>query len=380
MDDERDKGLHHIPGADLAKLSELIAALQVKMIPHQEITESLNRVAKIAMPPISASTLSSIKSIKAFADSYAKQLSETISKIAIPSSALDAAAAAVSRFSDQYKTILDGIKFPAFEPSAVSSILMDFQASHAALLSVIATQTAIFTARLNSLKIPDLAAFMEGLFADYPANLQVAEARDYEWMTQILLVEGIALFRVPSPTLVRSLANLETPTARRAWLGRRLLRIIDDCGRLLAAHRNGPQSEIVYFLDAAMSAARAGHIEASQALLTNVIESLVSVLDESLEGLVRRRSRPKNETVQDRASLLEDYGTDDWLALLPLLSAYLPFHVSDGDSVPRVFSRHASTHAVVRRQFSKRNTAQALLCATSLAAYLYEWPDIEWDN
>jgi hypothetical protein len=148
---------------------------------------------------------------------------------------------------------------------------------------------------------------------------------------------------------------------------------------MLDSRRGGPQKDVIHFAEAAVAAIRGGHCEAAQSLLSSVIESLVKGLDDSLQRLVRSHSA--DQTVEARAEKLdEEYEMKDWLALQPVLAAYRPFWASKGDPVPRTYSRHASAHFVARKQFNKRNTAQALLCATSLATYLYDWPDVRWPD
>ena len=56
--------------------------------------------------------------------------------------------------------------------------------------------------------------------------------------------------------------------------------------------------------------------------------------------------------------------------MLPIRHAYEEFWHSKGDPTPHEYARHASAHPVSGRQFSKRNTAVALMLVTSFLGYL----------
>jgi len=73
------------------------------------------------------------------------------------------------------------------------------------------------------------------------------------------------------------------------------------------------------------------------------------------------------------SAAFDDFTPRVYFALAPVASARLHYFRSKGDRTPSRYNRHASVHAVSRRQYNRPNTAQALLCATNLAAFMYRW-------
>ncbi len=178
-----------------------------------------------------------------------------------------------------------------------------------------------------------------------------------------LAAEGITLYRVPGRSVTERLLRAPDKAARRAILGRALPQILDDCDAVLDVCTSSRARESSLFARSAIAAARAGHIEAAQALLTNTLDTTLGLLPDR-----------KAATAQDpkvRAAL-DDEGVRTFLVLTPIWHAHGRYFPERGDLIPRVYSRHASTHGVSHRQYGPRNTAQVVLLLTALIAYLDE--------
>jgi hypothetical protein len=61
------------------------------------------------------------------------------------------------------------------------------------------------------------------------------------------------------------------------------------------------------------------------------------------------------------AAEYDNFTVREFIAFAPLWQAYQKCRTEDGDRIPGTFSRHASVHGVSARQFSLRNSVQAVL-------------------
>ncbi|MDD9206387.1 hypothetical protein PU560_07885, partial [Georgenia sp. 10Sc9-8] len=178
--------------------------------------------------------------------------------------------------------------------------------------------------------------------------------------------EGICLYGVPRPSLVESLLGAPDAASRRTILGRSWRPITDDCEAALD-QCVAPQIRYpVSVTRKAITALRAGHVEASQALLANTLDSTLTIAIENQQvpSSVRRA-----HAVQSHSRELTVRG---YLVLAPIGEAHRRYRPAAGELVPQQFNRHASVHSVSRRQYSRRNAVQALLQVTGLIAFLNE--------
>lgn len=193
-----------------------------------------------------------------------------------------------------------------------------------------------------------------------PANLRAVPFTVDE--LEAVATEGITVYAVPSADVVRQLLAAPDARARREILGRRFTRIVADCDDLLDACVEPDTREAVIFARAGIAAARGGHTHAAQALWANTLDSLLWA---AFEPTARKAFVDRNHrTTTDPRTLRE------LLLMAPIAHGHSRYFPAEGDLIPRTFSRHASAHGVSRRQYNKRNAAQALLLLTSLIAYL----------
>lgn len=195
-----------------------------------------------------------------------------------------------------------------------------------------------------------------------PPNL--AGLKDVEPADVLQLAEetGIPLYLVPRASTAQALLRAPTDEKKLVILTRRFDSILDDCETVLDTDRPGPFAK---FATNAVLAARDGHYAAAQALATNTLDS---VLWSTLKD--EKNKRIATNQYEGAIGKLKE-GMKSALSQVPyVLMAVWRSHIQyrpwRGDEIPRQYSRHASAHGVSHRQYSKRNTAHALMLMTSL--------------
>ena len=218
----------------------------------------------------------------------------------------------------------------------------------------------------NRVWIPQFASIAERLArSGFPANLCGVDGVSIGTVLSIAEEDGIALYGVPSVAVTRRILSAATPQARRRILGDSLGQIVTDCASAVGNVSDPKIRPLAKMLSLAARAAAAGHTEAAQALATNVLDSaLHDLVDAELQPLAR--ARRGGNGARERAELV----IREALVVLPLARAHVTFDRKKGDIVPQVFSRHATVHVPGARQYSKRNTSQVLLLATSLLLFV----------
>ncbi|MFI7744625.1 hypothetical protein [Kocuria rhizosphaericola] len=203
-----------------------------------------------------------------------------------------------------------------------------------------------------------------------PGNLvPLVGSLDLEALLSILENEGTALGTVPSTPIAATLLDADSEGDRRAILGRRLPTIIDDCDEVAHRITTGPLASAAQHLSQALAAARSGHPEAAQALLGNVLDTALRRVWTKRERDLRTSRAEKNSPTTER--FMEDT-LPQAVALLPVWAAYAPYQSDKNGLIPHRFNRHATAHSAgSRRQYNRRNTAQAALVASSVLAYLH---------
>lgn len=228
---------------------------------------------------------------------------------------------------------------------------------------------------------------------NYPVNMKEGLGGEYdkEWLTKVLYDEGIPLYAVPNPKIIQRLRNSKIGPTHRSILGRELPNIIKDCNALICPQsRNTKERSISKLIEQSIIVISDGHLAAGDALLSSVLDFLINnrlTKDEGLhvspprtglkeiEGLhntdksqIRKDGKPIRSFVEVYRELPKR------IALFPLLSAYrYMYEKARGPYIEIGYSRHAIAHRPTVKLFTKANTAQALLCVTSLAAYIYKW-------
>lgn len=221
-------------------------------------------------------------------------------------------------------------------------------------------------ARINQLQREQLAGFIEtarqAVEASLPPNWSLDSIPLPNNLDAMLLDEGLPLAWVPPTDTVSLLFAADTGADRRRIIGRRWKSITNACAAELTQVEDADLVDHAHFAGCAAEALLKGSHEASQALSANLLDSILYANFTTSSRLLvsSRDNRP---------------GTDDfplriWLVLAGIWGSYGRYRPSDGDPIPRTFSRHGSAHGVSRRQYSRLNAVIALMHVVSLLRLL----------
>lgn len=195
----------------------------------------------------------------------------------------------------------------------------------------------------------------------YPPNLRSIHGLTFDLVETVVMSEGIPLYGVPRTATAEALIRADGPRERRDILGARWKSISVDCRGLIDSCSSKATPSSVGYARAALDALDAGHSEAAQALAASIIDTVVR----EYFGSDRYKYTPQRNGKRTTDAYYE-LAARDLLAFAPIWQTYQQFEPANGDKVPTTFSRHATAHAVSRRQFSRRNAIQSLMFACSL--------------
>lgn len=178
-----------------------------------------------------------------------------------------------------------------------------------------------------------------------------------------ILAEGIPLAWVPSKRVIVLLLNAPDAQARRRVISNNYRGIIGSC--LNVAGSLPLSGRPLFLADMIVRAVRAlqdGHIEAAQALATNVLDTLLTGY--SREALGRSKGGILNPSYAEKLSKDRSWGLQ--LALRPSFALMRGEHTVHGRH--NGFHRNATAHAVTSHQYSRINAVLAVMNATSVLA------------
>lgn len=118
-------------------------------------------------------------------------------------------------------------------------------------------------------------------------------------------------------------------------------------------------------MDFALDAARTllgGSPRPAQALSANLLDT---ILRQSFDSKDRQSITGRKNRLD-----IDDYPLRVAIALGGIWGSYGEFWTSNGDKIPREYSRHGSAHGVSRRQYSRINSLTALMHVVSLLKLL----------
>ena len=210
-----------------------------------------------------------------------------------------------------------------------------------------------------------LAASIKGIaeaaLLAFPANWR---AKDLHLPDNLddLLDEGLPLAWVPPSTVLRKVfAAANADERRRLYASNRRL-ILGGVRSELAAVDNKDLLRLARFAARSVDALEAGHFEASQALSSSLLDTLLRKFLSKADRIkfTSQKNRPDTDEMDVRTALV----------MGAIWGAYGEFWTVNGDTVPRQFSRHATAHGVSRRQYTIANTVIALCHAVALIKFL----------
>lgn len=209
-----------------------------------------------------------------------------------------------------------------------------------------------------------LAPSFSGLKLPLPNWRGVKFPDNFDDIETMLLDEGLPLAWVPPAAVLQQLFDAPDAPARRRIIGRKWQMLSAACREQLESVKDPKAAKSARFALSAVAALEEGHSEASQALASNLLDSLV------------RSAFPTERTPQVTSQKTRlDIGRmtfQDAIVLGGVWGAYREYWPHKGDPIPRVFSRHASAHAVGSQQFSRVNAVIALMHVTAFIKALDE--------
>lgn len=184
-------------------------------------------------------------------------------------------------------------------------------------------------------------------------------------LRKIVLDEGLPLAWVPSAGLLTRLLGAPDAAGRRQLISNGWKGILADCDERASEMISFQARTAGRFVRRSVAAFRDGHYESAQALATNLIDTLGNVYvtrditDGHWKYLTARNSRDH---------VVESFNLRDFLVLGALWAGHANYR--PGDMIPRTFTRHATTHGVSHRQYTRVNALIALMNATALLCWL----------
>ncbi len=199
----------------------------------------------------------------------------------------------------------------------------------------------------------------------YPPNLRNIEGLRWEEVESVVMVDGIALYGVPRPSIAEALIHADSAAKRRDILGRQWKAILADCRAAVEGCETEAVGSYVPMALAALDALDAGHSAAAQALTAALLDSMVN----SYFGNDRYLYTPDKHGRRTNAAY-DEFTAHEYIALAPIWQAWQKFFPDEGLPIPHTFSRNATAHTVSAKQYTKRNAVQSLMIASSLIYFL----------
>jgi hypothetical protein len=231
-----------------------------------------------------------------------------------------------------------------------------------------AIRTTLASAQRTLVEQLDLAGTLDSLNRRLlPPNLRsVADQINATDVWDFLTEEGIPLYRVPRASVAVRLLTAPTHAARRRVLTTHSHQIVEDCAEVLAGCTSEDVREFVEFAHDGLRALNAGAHRSAQALFTVTLDTLITALAPNRQ---QRQTLTKKKRGADVPDAIDEMDVHTALVWLAVWNGHLEFWVKNGDQIPFDYSRHATVHAVSRRQYSKRNCVQSLMLLTSLISW-----------
>ena len=206
--------------------------------------------------------------------------------------------------------------------------------------------------------------------ASLPSNLRTIEGLTSDELLDFVQEHGVSLYLVTPPRVARSFIRAKDRAAVRRILGDRRPAILETCKETLAKCDSLSTLEVRTALQQAIAALEQDMYYPAQATAALVLDRLLKLDLKANAQLSTAARRRKGESVGAFRARRSDL--DVWSSYIAttLWEAFAHYHPDQGDRVPSTFSRHASTHALGGRQYSRRNAVQGIMAATTVVAYL----------
>ena len=193
---------------------------------------------------------------------------------------------------------------------------------------------------------------------------------DHSLLEGLLLDEGLALLWVVEPELRVQIFSAQSKFARLHILSDHQESIVDHCCELLEDIDQPDLAEWRDFAVEVASALRSGYTAAAQALAVNLIDTML-IENFTYQGKGQKMSHgtPSHST---RFNIDAEKEIEQGIVYGGLWGMFLPFHSDSKDAIPHQLSRHATAHAVSKRQYRRVNSLIAFMHAVD---YLCLWQE-----
>ena len=193
---------------------------------------------------------------------------------------------------------------------------------------------------------------------------------DHSLLEGLLLDEGLALLWVVEPELRVQIFSAQSKFARLHILSDHQESIVDHYCELLEDIDQPNLAEWRDFAVEVASVLRSGYTAAAQALAVNLIDTML-IENFTYRGKGKKMSHgtPSHST---RFDIDAEKEIEQGIVYGGLWGMFLQFHSDSEDAIPHQLSRHATAHAVSKRQYRRVNSLIAFMHAVD---YLSLWQE-----
>lgn len=305
----------------------------------RELTESINRMVASSMPEL--------KHTSELMGSISKTLAPTIEGLSTPA------------FSNLAKTMTE-----ALTPSINSAFLDAVKGPTSLLQDIVKPFNDMWAEQFSGLT-KNLGKIVEWSHPPnwrgdktllLPANLET-----------LLLDEGLPLAWVPARNVLDKMFVANTASERRKILYSNRKGIISLCLLELNSLKKEELHEYKNFAIEAAESIRMGHWRSSQALSTNIIDSIIRRLFDN-ESRVKLTNHRNGQRIN-----WKEYPLREALVFGGIWGSYAEYWPdSVNENIPRQYTRHATAHAVSKKQYTRINSLIAIMHVTAFLKLLEE--------
>ena len=269
------------------------------------------------------------------------------------------ATTAVPKLDWAYRT--PTIDFTSLFPGAlrVSDLALTQQTDVSDVLGETRKQLADLFKRLN------LEWYRNAVSLSFDWIDSALEHYDYSLLEGLVLDEGLALAWVVEPELRVQIFSAQSKFARLHILSDHQESIVDHCCELLEDIDQPNLAEWRDFAVEVASVLRSGYTAAAQALAVNLIDTML------IENFTYR-GKGKKMSHGTRFDIDAEKEIEQGIVYGGLWGMFLQFHSDSEGAIPHQLSRHATAHAVSKRQYRRVNSLIAFMHAVD---YLYLWQE-----
>ncbi|GHJ34306.1 hypothetical protein ACFV4E_22840 [Streptomyces hygroscopicus] len=220
-----------------------------------------------------------------------------------------------------------------------------------------------------------------------PANLVDVEEEQWPDLIDICQEDGISVLWAPRSSIVAGLLEQDSAKTRMAYMAAHESEILEDVEDSLAAVWHPEVEDYAQLVERAIEARRAGHWEAAQAMVGNVLNSAMDTHGTSwlakafpaveFKGLTGSRAH-LNKIVQesDNWADVTFVNFPSYVAAIGMVRAFESESARTGDH----FNRHAAAHTASYEWYREEFFVPAVLVTNSLLRKLNRDLEVEEDD